>query len=321
MPDPLRDQLIGYVLGADEPTEHSLVAGHLASDESLQRDLELLKRGLEPLAVDQTHFQPPAGLAQRCCEYVFSRTEIMPAALSPTTGVSTRSERRWSWLELAVAGAIAASVAVFLLPKIYQSHVQSQLLACQNNLKDIGLAAANYSQRNGGYYPVAQPGDRVNAAGMWAPTLVSQNYLPQPGRSVICPSSPLADDPQFHEPTLQEVQAMTPAQLAEILPRLSSYGFTLGYHDDGHGPYKLQRNQHREHFAVAADSPGASGANSANHGGTGQNVLFDDGHVRFLKTAQLGPDDDNIFSNAHHEVAPGLNSNDAVIVPSQVRPE
>jgi hypothetical protein len=320
MTDPIREQLIGYLLGADDPNERALVQEHLERDESLRRDLEVLRKGLEPLASDPTHYQPPAGLAQRCCDYVFSRTEVMPAALSATRNTKV-VRNRWSWLELSVAGAIAVAAAVLLLPKVYQSQLQSKLLACQNNLKDIGLAAADYSQRNGGYYPVARPGDRVNAAGMWAPTLVSQNYLQQPGKSVVCPSSSLADDPQFHEPTLEEVQAMSAAQLAEILPRLSSYGFTLGYRDDGQGPYKLQRNQHRQRFAVASDSPGKNGANSPNHGGTGQNVLFDDGHVDFIKSTQASPDDDNIFSNAHHEVAPGLNPNDAVIVPSQVRPE
>ena len=186
--------------------------------------LEVLRKGLEPLAADQTHHQPPAGLAQRCCDYVFSRTEVMPAAFSATRNTKV-VRNRWSWLELSVAGAIAVAVAVLLLPKVYQSQVQSKLLACQNNLKDIGLAAADYSRRNGGYYPVAQPGDRVNAAGMWAPTLVSQNYLQQPGKSVVCPSSPLADDPQFHEPTLEEVQAMSAAQLAEIVATIEQLRF------------------------------------------------------------------------------------------------
>jgi type II secretory pathway pseudopilin PulG len=318
MTDPIREQLIGYLLGADEPSEHALVKEHLERDESLRRDLEVLRRGIDPLAADQADHQPPTGLAQRCCEYVFSRTEVMPAALSATRNTKV-VRNRWSWLELSVAGAIAAAVAVFLLPKVYQSQVQSKLLACQNNLKDIGLAAAKYSTQNG-YYPVAKPGDRVNAAGMWAPTLISQNYL-QPGKEVVCPSSSLAEDPQFREPTLDEVKAMSEAQLANALPRLSSYGFTLGYRNDGQGPYKLQKNQNREHFAVAADSPGKNGTNSSNHGGNGQNVLFDDGHVGFVKSSQASPDDDDIFSNAHHEVAPGLNPNDSVIVPSQVRPE
>lgn len=320
MTDPIREQLIGYLLGADEPEERLLVEKHLAENESLRRDLELLRKALQRLKADQRPIEPPVGLAQRCCDYVFSRTEVMPAALSQS-GTTNAPRQRWSWLEMTVAGAIAAAVAVFLLPKVYQSQVQSKLLACQNNLKDIGLAAMDYSQRNGGYYPVAQPGDRVNAAGMWAPTLVSQNYLQQPARTVVCPSSPLADDPQFHEPTLEEVQAMNAAELAAMLPRLSSYGFTLGYHENGTGPYKMPRNQHRERFAVASDTPGPNGSNSPNHGGTGQNVLFDDGRVRFLKTPQASPSEDNIFNNAHQEVAPGLNPDDAVIVPSQVRPE
>ncbi|HEY2827201.1 MAG TPA: hypothetical protein VGJ04_06335 [Pirellulales bacterium] len=317
MSNPNRDHLIGYLLGAHDEAEHRLVQEALQHDETLRRELELVQRGLQPLAADQPHHEPPAGLAQRCCDYVFSRAEVMPAALSPVRG--GKVSRRWSWLELSVAGAIAAAVGVFLLPKVYQSQLQAKLLACQNNLKDIGLAAAHYSQQNGGYYPTMQPQDRVNAAGMWAPTLVGQKYIPD--REVICPSSPLADDPQYHVPTIEEVQAMSAAQLAEILPRLSSYGFTLGYRDDGQGPYKRPRNQHRERFAVVADSPGQNGANSPNHGGKGQNVLFDDGHVGFLKTAQQSPESDDIFSNAHHEVAPGLNSDDAVIVPSQVRPQ
>jgi hypothetical protein len=317
MTDPIREQLIGYLLGADDPAERALVKEHLERDESLRRDLEILRRGLEPLAADQAPYDAPTGLADRCCEYVFSRTEVMPAALSSPVNTTTRISRRWSWAELAVGGAIAAAVAVLLLPKVYQSQIQSQVLACQNNLKDIGLAAASYSDKNGGYYPVSKPGDRITAAGMWAPMLVGQNV---PEREVICPSSPLADDPQFHEPTLEEVQAMSAAQLAQALPRLSSYGFTLGYRDNGQGPYKLQKNQHREHFAVASDVPGRNGANSVNHGGKGQNVLFDDGHTQFLKTPQAGPEDESIFSNANHEVAPGLNANDAVIVPSQVSP-
>jgi hypothetical protein len=319
MNNPIREHLIGYLVGAIEPEERSLVEQHLEHDESLRRELEVLRQSLHPLAADQTHHQSPAGLAQRCCEYVFSRAEVMPVALSPA-GSGAKVTRRWSWLELTVAGAIAASVAVFLLPKIYQSQIQSQLLACQNNLKDIGFAASNYGQRNGGYYPVVQPGDRINAAGVWAPTLVSENYLPQSGRTVVCPSSALANDAQFHVPTLEEVAAMNAAQLAQIMPRLGgSYAMTLGYRNQGEGPYKLQRNQGREHFAVVSDMPGKNGTNSPNHGGRGQNVLWDDGHVSFMSSPQSGPDADNIFSNTRQEVAPGLNSDDAVIVPSQLQ--
>ena len=53
MTDPIREQLIGYLLGADEPSEHALVKEHLERDESLRRDLEVLRRGIDPLAADQ----------------------------------------------------------------------------------------------------------------------------------------------------------------------------------------------------------------------------------------------------------------------------
>ncbi len=172
MSNSAREHLIGYLVGAAEPDECALVEQQLQHDETLRRELELLRSGLHPLTVDRAHEEPPTGLAQRCCDFVYSRTEVLPAALS-VNSTQPKVTRRWSWLELSVAGAIAASVAVFLLPKIYQTQVQAQLLACQNNLKAIGLAAANYSNRNGGYYPAVQPGDRINAVGKWAPALVS----------------------------------------------------------------------------------------------------------------------------------------------------
>jgi hypothetical protein len=316
MSNPERENLIGYLLGALEPQEKAQVDRQLEQDESLRQELTALQKRLAPLLGNKDHLVPPAELAQRCCDYVYSRAEVMPTALSPIAS-STAVRSRWSWLELSVAGAIAAAVAVFLLPNIYQSQIQSQILACQNNLKDIGYSAADYSERNGGYYPAVQPGDRINAAGMWAPTLVSQNYVPQGGKTFVCPGSQQADLPGFHVPTIDELQAMKAKELAAVLPQLSgSYAITLGYHDNADGRYRLQKDQHREHFAVAADRPGKNGTNSPNHGGRGQDVLFDDGHVQWLTTPEIGADGDNIFVNGNHLIEAGIHSNDAVIAPS-----
>jgi hypothetical protein len=316
MSSPERENLVGYVLGALEPHEKALVEQQLQQDESLRQELAHLRTRLAPILGNKDHLAPPAGLAQRCCDYVYSRTEVMPAALSPAAG-STAVRSRWSWLELSVAGMIAAAVAVFLLPNIYQSQIQSQILACQNNLKDIGFAEADYSHRNGDYYPAVQPGDRINAAGMWAPTLVSQNYLPQQGKTFVCPGSQQADLPQFHVPTIDELKDMNAKDLAAVLPQLSgSYAETLGYRDNGDGRYHVQKNQHRERFAVAADRPGKNGTNSPNHGGRGQCVLFDDGHIMWLTTPEIGADEDNIFVNGNHLIEAGIHSNDAVIAPS-----
>jgi prepilin-type processing-associated H-X9-DG protein len=44
-------------------------------------------------------------------------------------------------------------------------------------------------------------------------------------------------------------------------------------------------------------------ANSNNHDGDGQNVLFGDGHVEFLQNPFVGVQRDNIFSRAHATLA------------------
>lgn len=318
MSNSTRHQLLGYLLNAVEPDERASIEQQLEQDESLRRELAILQTGLHPLASDHGHHEPPPGLAQRCCQYVYSRTEVMPASLSPQVGEATVRRRRWSWLDLSVAGAIAVAVAVLLVPAIFQSRLYSRLVACQNNLKDIGMAVANYSDHNGGALPGPQAEGLYNVAGIWAPKLVSQGYLQKPGRTVVCPSSKLADDLKFHVPTMAELEAMSPAQLSEIFPRLADYGFTLGYLDGENGKYKTHLNKHRSDFAVAADPPGNGPSNSPNHGGKGQNVLFEDGHYKYLNSSLVG--DDDIYRNAHMKVGPGIGSSDAVIVPSQVRP-
>jgi anti-sigma-K factor RskA len=128
MTSPMREHLIGYLLDAVEPHERAAVEEYLQRDESLRRELDLCRKGLEPLACDADHHEPPPGLAQRCCQYVYSRIELIPAALSPAAGASSGS-RRWSWLDLSVAGAIAAAVAVLMVPAIYNSRIQAQLRA------------------------------------------------------------------------------------------------------------------------------------------------------------------------------------------------
>lgn len=96
-------------------------------------------------------------------------------------------------------------------------------------------------------------------------------------------------------------------------------------------------NRMSAEFAIAADiNPGTAGsddnvlhpnstssskdmkrANSNNHDGDGQNVLFGDGHVEFLQNPFVGVQRDNIFANKKGQVvASPVDATDSVLLPT-----
>jgi len=306
----MRQNLIGYLLQAIEPDEHAAVEQHLKNDPALRDDCELLRACLAPLAHDKEHHAPPPGLASRCCDFIYTRTDVMPAAVTAAGDARPINRRRWSWLDMTVGGAIAVAVAVLLVPAIYQSQAMAQRTACQKNLQDIGTAMATYSGRNGGYYPVAHPDDPVHIGSAWAPKLVGM--LSRGERTFVCPSAPPMDDPSFHVPTMAELEALNQAQLAQVSGHLSGdYGATLGYKD--HGKYTVPRRSNRGDVALAADAAGPGAKNSLNHGGQGQNVLFRDNSVKFLTSPEIAGTHDNIYINGDGEEGPGTGPEDAVL--------
>jgi hypothetical protein len=137
----------------------------------------------------------------------------------------------------------------------------------------------------------------------------------------LCPSSPLAGEREtFTVPPLAIVIETPPAELPRVQSRMGgSYGYTFGYNENGH--YRGHRNRGRGRFALVADSPGEqSGDPSPNHGRTGQNVLFEDMHVGFLKHCRISDCDDHIYINRDGYVGAGVGSEDAVIGRSSDRP-
>jgi len=68
--EPVREQLLGYLLEALEPDERHRLEAELLQDPTLQRDLEELNDSLEPLRLTEDPPEPPTGLAERTCQMI-----------------------------------------------------------------------------------------------------------------------------------------------------------------------------------------------------------------------------------------------------------
>jgi hypothetical protein len=208
---------------------------------------------------------------------------------------------------------------LLILPAVNGVRFQSRLTACKDNLHQVGQSLAEYSHRNSEIYPVVPAEGNLAAAGIYAPILVQSGFLIESQR-VICPDSQQAQQQGFRVPAIDEVRAAAGQELARFRQNMGgSYGYCLGYFENG--VYQPTRNLNREYFAIMGDAPSQDRPDrqSSNHGGLGQNMLFDDNHVAFCSMTRMGNDD--FFANDNGQVEPGCQPNDAVVAPSDTGPK
>jgi hypothetical protein len=151
--------------------------------------------------------------------------------------------------------------------------------------------------------------------------LVENGLLSQVNR-VVCPDSNLAAKRNdFRIPKFRELESAPVNHVVDLRPTMGgSYGYNLGY--TRNGEYFPTKNQYRDNFAIMSDAPSLNLANlqTTNHGGRGQNVLFEGGGVKFLTTTIAPGTSDDIFINDDGQVAAGLNPNDSVLGASGTSP-
>lgn len=289
-----------------------MIAAQLARDPELKRELDLIALALKPLAADRGHCDPPPELAERTCAFVVRHVETRrapaPAPVLPS---------RWSLTDLVVAAGIFFAAAMLFFPAVNQSQFTARVTSCQNNLRQMGIALDSYSTMYNGLFPPA------SHRGGWVaePSLVAHGLLGKSHLVLVCPASELAGRAtQFRMITADELpQAKSALEASALHEQLAgSYGYTLGYMSpDGYHPTK---NMRRARFALMADAPHTEAPfRSLNHGGCGQNVLFEDGHVQYLTTCRAHGCKDDIFTNDEGKIAPGLHANDSVIGPSSFK--
>ncbi len=311
----MRDNLLGFVVGALEPDEHEAVRRHLEENPHDEAVLKRLERCLEPLAVDREPHSPPPGLAARTLALV-PASSLTPGALDTPSGVGA-----WQWHEVFLAACIVCAAALLFVPAINHNRFEARIAGCQNNLRAIGQALVAYSEHQAGFFPFVPPQGKMAVAGIYAPVLRETGFLAEP-RHVVCPEQRRQKYKSTDLPTLAALLGASPETLKAIQARAGgTYGYTFGHVVAGR--YQGTKNQNRGNFALMADMPCDKyrDLHSANHKGGGQNVLFEDGHVRFVKSCRTAGVGDDFFHNDRGHVALGLHADDSVIAASCQSPK
>jgi len=319
--------LLGYLLGALEDDERAVLEEQLRTSAKLRQRLAGLRKQIERLRGASCEFEPPPGLARRTCHFIAAFAEAPPAqapvaarAAPLPTPAQPPSGERWRWSDVSVMAGVMVTAVLLVFPAIESSRFRARVTACQENLQQLGTALVRYSEHHGKYFPQVPQQGNLAAAGIYAPALLNDGLLDSPQR-VVCAGSSLAADRSFQVPSLGQLQAATGRELERLRSLMGgSYGYSLGYVEDGR--YVSTRNLSRPTFALMADAPSDTlpGFQSENHGGRGQNVLFEDGHVGFLTSPGPIEDGDDVFVNDTGLVAAGDHRNDSVVAGSGAAP-
>jgi hypothetical protein len=320
--------LLGFLLGALDSADHDEVAKEIDEHPELGTEAAHVRRNLKRLALDcrPDHELPPPNLAAKTCEWVFAQ---IPHTLGGTLARLSEPVReeleirpRNSYADLVVAVCVLLVAAGVFLPALQVNRQQAGVMICQQKIKQLGFALHEYSnhQPDGSYPRLELRGNRA-AAGVYAPMLMSKELVMDP-KKFVCPRSPLADMlAEWELPSLAEIDDAVGDTLARLQQRMGgSYGYTLGHMEGDR--YVSPFNQQRELYALLGDAPSRTRKNrfSDNHGGRGQNVFFEDGHVKFVSMVPKdGPMDDPFF-NRQGLVVAGVDRNDSVLGTSEARP-
>lgn len=346
MKTPSQEDLLGYVLGALDAQEHRDVQQLIDQNPEIEEQLLELKSAMLPLDCLDTA-GPRVGLARRTCEFVANQSNVNQIApndfdstlkscvdaavgnTEPATDAEQPAARlrradrlfhptSWSIPDVLVGIALLAIVAGILFPAISMTRYNSRLIACQDNLVQLGAALMSFSSVNEGKFVSMPSYGNLATIGCFGPILKDAGFL-KDDSLLACPG--VTDDAlPVHIPSCDQVNcASCEVEINHYRRTMAGhYGYTMGYCENDR--YCPPRNMGRTNVVLVADQPslGQAGRQSMNHAGYGQNCLFEDGRVEFVRGHTYGRD--AIFENDYGIVGPGTNAFDNVIAASHLSP-
>jgi hypothetical protein len=310
----MREELLGYLLGALEPEERRELETRLETDADLRRELQELRRllheGPEEVwdARETAEIEPPPELAKRTCTSIDAVRRVPPPLVPSLESENTGRSRRSDAVTL-IGFSVAALVVI--MPMLVMSRQRAQIAACRAHMQEVGRALIGYSRAHAGAFPEMTAHGPLGHAGVYAVRLRQAGYLHNPA-IVFCPAA-AHDNPSADErlPSWQELAAANDEEVEARFTALHGlYGYTLGYVEDGR--YHSPQNFDRAHMAVLGDAPSDDERRASGHG-CGRNVWFEDGHAEFLRACSLHIGGDALYENRHGLVGAGIGKDDVVI--------
>ena len=332
------DDLIGYLLNALDLPAHQAVEQYLERSPEARRRLALLRRALMPLGYDDEVAPPPdlvANTLRRIVAYRCRRgapaegtngRDVVPlGSVGPPPSRPVRRSR-WRRADVLVAASVLVLAVLLIPPAILYLRHREGVANCAHNLHLFHNAFMQYAQRpdRAGFLPRPDANGPLAVAGIYGPELRTAGCWDDAMR-VNCPGvvrEPCGGPP----PTLEELRTHFAAGDAREWKRRvgGCYGYHFGYVDE-QGHYRAIHRAMEFDTPIlgdrpprAAESPSWCTANSPNHGGYGQNVLFLGGHVRFETSRQVRNDD--LYLNRVGGMAAGHGPRDAVLALSEAAP-
>jgi prepilin-type processing-associated H-X9-DG protein len=306
----MQPNLVGYVLNILDPREQAEVEEYLRAHPAARGEVEKLRKSIEPLPLDATE-SPPAGLVARTMASVADQVDGVPAPSWRLRGMG------WRRIAEVAAVLLLTITAVGMgLSWLGRLHLQSDVVSCQDNLREIFVMLRAYGDGHQGQLPhvatAAEP--PRNVGGLVFAMLRDQDLLPG-NVKVSCPAT---GGPTPTPVSLADVKAMSePAFDLWARGLQSGYAYALGYRQaDQLQGLRLDDSKPSSLMPLMADSSPVDplgGLQSVNHGGNGQNVLFCDGHVTFCPTRFVGYERDDIYLSRDRKVSAGVDWTDTVL--------
>ena len=317
-----REQLLGYLLGALERAEVEQVERELAVNAELRAELAEIRAALDRVGMNEPPepVEPPAGLVDRTCQFVADTCD--QPVLLPAEHSSGATSQTYSITDVLVAASVMLVLSALVFPSLIHSRFLARLTACQNNLRQIGLAMWQDSElRPDRTYSSIPWQDERAVAGMMAPILVQRQLVGDPD-VFVCPSSELvALVPGFPMPTVRQVRMASGEELSRLQKIVGgSFTYPIGFSHSGQ--LVPPRNTYRENYCLVGEAPipGVGSGSPANHDGRGGNFFFEDGHIRWISESRYSLLPDNPYCNRDGQMAPGVDPDDAVLGPSDMQP-